>query len=76
MALAAFQYLLMPLLIALAVTGFCGLSILAMTALDLVAHGPRSGRLRPIRTFDIIVGLMLAIPSLTELAALLPDYLG
>ena len=76
LAVAAFQALLMPLIVALAITGFCGLSVLSITAVDLLAHAPRSDRLRPIRTFDIVVGLVLAIPSLNELAALLPDRLG
>lgn len=67
-----FQNLLMPLLVALAVTGFCGLSVLAMTALDILAHPPRSDRVRPIRAFDIVFGLLLAVPSLAELGALLP----
>lgn len=60
----------LPFVIALALTSFCGLSILALTALDF-RNNRRGRRVRPIRAFDVIFGLMLAIPSTLELSALL-----
>jgi drug/metabolite transporter (DMT)-like permease len=60
----------LPYAAALALTGFCGLSILAITVWDL-RNRPRSGRLRTIRAFDIIVALVMMLPG----ALLLPDLL-
>jgi drug/metabolite transporter (DMT)-like permease len=68
---AAYQErVLWAFLAVLAVAAFCGLSILLMTVADALLH--RRGRsVRPIRAFDLIVGLMLAGPSLVQLEALL-----
>lgn len=46
----------------LAVTIFCGVSILWITASDIRDRGTR-GRMRTIRTFDIAIGLALLIPA-------------
>ena len=64
------QLLFFPFVIALALTSFCGLSILVLTIVDF-RNNQRRRRVRPIRAFDIIFGLMLAIPGLLELSALL-----
>jgi len=59
-----------PFVIALALTSFCGLSILVLTVVDFRNH--RRGRqVRPIRAFDAIFGLALALPSTLELSVLL-----
>ena len=60
----------LPFVITLALTSFCGLSILVLTAADF-RNNQRGRRVRPIRAFDVVFGLMLAIPSTFELSALL-----
>jgi drug/metabolite transporter (DMT)-like permease len=55
---------------ALAVAAFCGLSILFITAVDMLLRR-RSESLRPVRAFDVVLGLGLALPSLIQLRALL-----
>ena len=47
----------------LALTAFCGASILWITAFDMRDRGT-SGRMRPVRVFDIAVGLALLAPAL------------
>jgi hypothetical protein len=61
-------------LIALITSAFCGLSLLVITLIDLAVHRRRGSRLRPIRAFDLILGLALAVPSLVELRIILPDF--
>jgi len=46
----------------LAVTALCGASVLWITAFDMRARGT-SGRLRPIRVFDIAIGAALLLPA-------------
>ncbi|MDB5713615.1 MAG: hypothetical protein JWO15_1012 [Sphingomonadales bacterium] len=58
-----------PLGLALAVTAFCGLSILVMTLIDVRNHR-RGQRVRAVRTFDVAFGLLLAMPSIVELRSL------
>jgi hypothetical protein len=55
--------------LALSVSAVCGLSILLITGLDLLLRR-RSQSLRPVRTFDMVVGTILALPSLIQLEAL------
>jgi hypothetical protein len=55
----------------LAVAAFCGVSILAITAADMLLRR-RGERLRPVRAFDLAIGLALTVPSLIQLRALLP----
>ena len=62
--------MVLPFVIALSVTSFCGFSILTLTVVDL-RNNQRGRRVRPIRAFDVIFGLALAIPSSLELFALL-----
>jgi hypothetical protein len=54
---------------ALAIAAFCGLSILSITILDMLVH-KRAESLRPVRAFDIAIGVALAVPSLVQLSAL------
>lgn len=69
---AAFQKpVRLPFAAALAITAFCGLSILTITAADLLFHRTRGDRLRAVRTFDIALALLMAIPSLLTLRAIL-----
>jgi len=46
----------------LALTMVCGLSILLITVRDIRTRG-RGGRMRPIRAFDIAMGLVLLVPA-------------
>ena len=49
-----------------AVAGLCGLSILFITALDIVLR--RRGKIiRPVRGFDIVLGALLVALSLLQL---------
>jgi len=64
------QTLLFPFVIALSLTSFCGLSILVLTAVDF-RNNRRGRQMRRIRAFDLVFGLILAVPSAFELAALL-----
>ena len=64
------ERVLWAFLAALAVAAICGVSILLITLLD-AALKPRGRSLRPIRAFDVVVGLLLAVPSLIQLNALL-----
>lgn len=56
-----------PFIVALAVTAFCGLSILLMTVIDLVTV-TRDRRILPARVFDLAFGALLALPSAAALA--------
>ncbi|MBX3561502.1 MAG: hypothetical protein KF780_06770 [Sphingomonas sp.] len=56
----------------LAVTIFCGVSILWITASDIRMRGT-SGRMRPIRGFDIAIGLALLIPAAWGLRLIWPE---
>ena len=51
----------LPLLAAAAASAMCGVSILLITAFDLLFHRPRGERVRPLRAFDfaVAVGLLL-----------------
>ena len=55
--------LLYPYAALLGVTALCGASILWITAFDIRDRGT-SGRMRPIRGFDLALGLALLAPSL------------
>jgi drug/metabolite transporter (DMT)-like permease len=67
---AAYQErVLWPFMAALLIAAFCGLSILLITGADMLLHR-RGESLRPVRAFDIIIGLALALPSLIQLNAL------
>ncbi|MBS0502298.1 MAG: hypothetical protein JSS55_00560 [Proteobacteria bacterium] len=54
---------------ALAVTAFCGVSILFITAVDL-ATVRRDRSILPARIFDLALGALLAIPAGAALASL------
>ncbi len=63
-----------PFAAALAITAFCGLSILWITARDM-SSGPKRGKmLRAIRVLDIAIGIALAIPSLYALRLLAREW--
>jgi hypothetical protein len=64
------EALLWPFVAALAVTAFCGLSILLITLKDIYTRS-RGTLMHRIRIFDIVLGLLLAGPSLLQLEALL-----
>jgi hypothetical protein len=55
---------------ALAVTAFCGLSLLLLTLKDMYSR-TRGTVMQRIRIFDVVLGLLLAVPSLFQLEALL-----
>lgn len=58
-----------PFAATLALAAFCGVSILSITILDMLVH-KRGASLRPVRAFDIAIGIALAAPSLIQLSAL------
>ncbi len=59
-----------PFAATLAVAALCGLSILLITILDMLFH-KRGESLRPVRAFDIAIGIALAVPSLIQLSGLM-----
>jgi hypothetical protein len=56
-----------PFSAAAAVAGLCGTAILLLTLADLLFHRPRGQRLRPVRAFDIVLGVGLVLLSLVAL---------
>ncbi len=64
--------LLYPYVALVALTAFCGLSILWITATDMRDRGT-SGRMRPIRGFDLALGAALLVPSLYGLWLVAPE---
>jgi hypothetical protein len=56
----------------LALTIVCGLSVLIITVQDIRTRG-RGGRMRPIRAFDIAIGLALALPAGYALMGVWPE---
>ena len=60
----------LPYLAALAVTACCGVSVLVLTAADMLFHRRRGRRIRPVRAFDVILGLLLALPALAAILSL------
>ena len=71
-AYAIFQDpLRLPFAASLAASAFCGLSILAITITDLLFHRARGRRLRPIRVFDIVLGVSMTLPGLMALPGIL-----
>ena len=62
--------LLWPFIAALAVTAFCGVSILLITLKDIYSR-TRGTIMQRIRIFDCALGLLLAGPSLMQISALL-----
>ncbi|HEX9933220.1 MAG TPA: hypothetical protein VGB08_10300 [Allosphingosinicella sp.] len=62
-----------PLLALCALSAFCGLSILWITAVDRLRHGRRGERLVPLRTFDIALALLLLLPGALMVPALLTE---
>ncbi len=63
------ELFLWPFAAALAVTAFCGLSILILTLKDIYTR-TRGTLMHRIRIFDVVLGLLLAVPSLLELQTL------
>jgi len=64
--------LLYPYVGLLGVTAFCGASILWITAVDMRTRGT-SGRMRPIRGFDVAIALALLLPALYGLSLVWPE---
>ena len=60
----------LPYLAALAITALCGASILLLTAADMLFHRRRGRRIRPVRAFDIALGLLLALPASSAMVGL------
>ena len=57
----------LPFLLLCGVAAGCGLSILWITAVDRLRYGRRGERLVPLRVFDVVLALALALPSLWAL---------
>ena len=68
-AYAAWPGALIPFALALGIAAFCGLSMLAFTLIDMVTQR-RGARMRPLRIFDLVLGLVLSLWSLRTLHAL------
>ena len=66
------EALLYPYAVLLGMTALCGASILWITATDVRNRG-RGGRMRPIRAFDIAIGLVLLVPALYALRLIWPE---
>ena len=62
-----------PYAAALAFTAFCGGSILWISGFDMRRRGT-SERMLPIRTFDLVIGAALLLPSLYGLWLLRPLF--
>lgn len=62
----------LPYVTALILTALCGAYILLATLIDAMRNPRRGVRIRPIRGFDIIVGLILAGPAIWGLRPFLP----
>ena len=69
------QIVQIPFIAVLSVAAVCGILMLWMTIKDLHRRSNRGNRLKPIRTFDVLLGLSLAVPSLIELRAIVPEGL-
>lgn len=68
---ATFQEpLRLPFVAALAVTAFCGASILLITIIDIGLRRDRGARVRPIRSYDVALSLLMMVPSLMALESL------
>src|SRR5262245_23671876 len=65
-----------PFIAALGVAAACGIAMLMATLRDMKHRSGRGSRLKPIRTFDVIFGLVLAVPSLVELSTIVPENLA
>ena len=61
------ETLVWPFAAAAGLAGLCGVTILLITAFDIVTHR-RGRRIRPVRGFDIVLGLALLLLSLAQLA--------
>lgn len=55
-----------PFALAAAIAGVCGLSVLAITALDTLRHR-RGARMRPVRGFDLVLGSGMFVLALLQL---------
>ena len=66
----AYEGLTWPLAAAAALAGLCGISILLITAADLLFHRRRGQRLRPLRVFDVLLGILLVLLCLVQLDGL------
>ena len=64
--------LLYPYAALLVLTAFCGVSILWITASDMRTRGT-TGRMRPIRGFDLALGFVLLVPALYGLWLIAPE---
>jgi len=53
----------------LGLTIMCGISVLWITVRDMRTRG-RGGRMRPIRAFDVAVGILLILPAAYALRAI------
>lgn len=69
------EALRLPFVLILAAACFCGAAMLWITGRDIARRPARGSRLRPIRTFDVLLGLVLTVPTTIELSAIVPDSL-
>jgi drug/metabolite transporter (DMT)-like permease len=60
-----------PYMAALSLTAFCGLSVILMTAADFILRPKRGQRTIPIRTLNLVLGLLLFLPASATLGTLI-----
>lgn len=65
----------LPFILLLVVACVCGVAMLFGTLRDIARRPARGSRMRPIRAFDVLLGLALAVPTVVELHAIVPDSL-
>lgn len=61
------ELFVLPYVVALAATASCGIYVLVATLRDSYRNPRRGVRIRPIRGFDIVAGLLLAGPAIWAL---------
>ena len=66
------EIFVIPYFLALAVTFACGAYILLATWYDSYRNPRRGARIKPIRGFDIVSGLILSLPAAWALYPFLP----
>jgi hypothetical protein len=69
------RLLFWPYLIAAALAGFCALSILLMTVVDVLRH-PRGERIRAIRIFDLAFAVIVLGLSWLQLGPVVQYHLS
>jgi hypothetical protein len=73
-ARAAPRIFFWPFLAAAILAGFCALSVLVLTGIDMASH-PRGERIRAIRVFDFVFAVIVAALTFLQLEPFVSYYL-